>query len=157
MLCVVESASKTLLTLLRAVRTDSTKLCKWVRVCALSEEVPREFRVFAVRAHRGADEDDFTAPNANDWLRFVFGTLRCLLELGREVASMADEKSQENFLASNKSAQVMTRIPSLARVRSFGSCPDMCSVDEYLETFDTPVDFTLESEKVWPVESPLRF
>lgn len=170
MLCLVESSTKVLLNLLHLLqRPANSKLLRWTRVCSLAEEVPREFRVWAFRAHRAADEEDFQPPK--DWLRLVFSTLKGLLELGREVASMADEKTQEAFLSTNKSAQVMMRIPSLARVRSFGSCPEMCTVDEYVEMFDTPVEFTLgllfcfcvvigvlfaESERVWPVEPPVK-
>ncbi len=70
--------------------------------------------------------------------------------------AMSDSKAQE-YMLFGSTRQFMQRIPSPAQLLLFSTCDDLCSIKEYLEIYDTPIDFTLESEKVWPVEPFLKY
>jgi len=152
MVHLVEAPTKVLLALLRALSKEKV-MFKNARVCSFSEELPREYRVWAARSTKTAEEEVLP----KDWSRVIFGTLKGLLELAREVLpSMSEEKSVE-FLATSTTKGVMSRMPSAQRVLSFAHCEDLCSVPEFLDIYDKPIDFTLESEKVWPVEPFLKY
>jgi hypothetical protein len=48
-------------------------------------------------------------------------------------------------------------VPTSERLQAYSSCDELCSVREWLDIFDSPIDFTLESELVWPVEPNLTY
>lgn len=137
---LIEGPTRVLVELLRTIRKDGGALLKQTKILSFSEEVPREFKVWAVRALRPLDEEDFQAPK--DWLRASFTLLKTFLELGRETQSSSEEKALEH-LTKSETKQFMARIPSVQRVVAFAACDEMCSVDEYLEIFDKPIEFTL--------------
>jgi hypothetical protein len=139
---------------------------------SFTEEVPREFRFWAFRAHVKMPSDDFISSTlgANlqrDALKLCFETLKNMLELGREVGTMSVEKAiefiqgPENLaptLAPPLPKQVANKLPSAERLLAYiHQLPDLCSIQEWLEIYDTPIDFTLENEKVWPVEPFLKY
>jgi len=153
MVHLLEAPTKVLVTLLRALSKEKT-MFKNMRVCCFVEEIPREYKVWAARATRTADEEVLP----KDWVRVIFGTLKGLLELARDANEMkaADEKVVE-FLTKTETKPVLSKLPTAQRVMAFSHCEDLCSVEEFLEIYDKPIDFTLESEKVWPVEPFLKY
>ena len=182
---LLEAPTKVLFALLRALRKDGSNssggtgsapspppVLKNARICSFSEEVPREYKVWAARQLKVPDEEEFQPPK--DWLKAAFTLLKSFLELGREVQSMSDEKAVD-YLQKNESKQFMARVPSVQHVLAYAQCDEICAIDEFLGIYDKRIDFILgavlslvcqlrcsllfaipESEKVWPVEPFLK-
>ena len=86
-----------------------------------------------------------------DWLHSIFESLRNLLELARELHHIAlTEEKQIDFIQSNNSKQLLSRIPTVERIIAYQQCEDLCNPIEFLEIFSEPMKFILESERVWP-------
>jgi len=150
------------------------------RVLSFVEEVPREYHVWSFRSVRvppseeypagPAPNSDKSAPNSgllvaipnldreDVALQLVFETLRHLLELGRSIAATAEEKAVE-YLQSSVAKQLLSRLPQQEKLHAFlhQLHEQLPSVTEWLDIYDTPVELTLESEKVWPVEPFLKY
>ena len=84
------------------------------RVVTLTEEVPREFPVWVCRHITDYPAGEFAKPK--DWLPEVFGTLKGLLEMGREMVGMSDADATEHLM-SNTESQFLARIPSVDKYR----------------------------------------
>jgi len=69
---------------------------------------------------------------------------------------MSEEKALD-YLSNNSSKQFLNRLPSAERIVAYSAIDDLSSIDEFLEVYDSPIELTLESEKVWPVEPFLRY
>lgn len=153
---MLEASSGTITKLLRALK-PGTEGCilKDVRICSLSEEVIREYPVWVFR--QISVEDSGFEKGEDSWLNTVFSAVENLLELGRECGPMGNAKAQEFLMGSTDRKTLTSRVPSASMIKSFEKCPDLFTVDAWLEVFDVPIDFTLEGEKVWPVEPPLRY
>lgn len=157
--CIVhclEAPTSTLFEYVRSLKEKSpSNILKNTRICSFTEEVPREYPVWGFRV-LGQPEDIFDLPK--NWLAFIFETLQAFLELGREVAGKTDPKAAVAYLNNGGiSRGVMVKLPTLERIQGFAKCPDLCTPDEYLDIYDTPIEFTLEGELVWPVEPFLRY
>jgi hypothetical protein len=152
------------------------------KVLSFVEEVPREFHVWAFRSLRVSPSEEFPAgpaPNSDDkdsssnpnggllvpiphldrdGLKLVFEVLRNLLELGRSVSATAEDKAVE-YLQASVAKQLLGRLPPQEKLHAFlhQMHEDIPSIPEWLDIFDTPVELTLESEKVWPVEPFLKY
>lgn len=152
---LVESSTETLNTLLRTLQNPPNRkpLFKRCRVCSFTEEMPREFRSWSIRSLRQPNEE---MNPLQDWTKVTFDLLRHLLEMGREIVSMPEEKAIE-FITTSQSKQFLARIPSAERVLAVCGQEDIYTIDEYLEAFDAPIDHVLESERVWPVDPFLRY
>jgi hypothetical protein len=151
---VVEASTKTLLTFLRELNeaAKETQIARNLRVCYFSEEVIREFPLWSARSFRAAPESEIQSTNV---LKSTFDTYKSIIELAREVKSMPSVGKAKEFMSSSKPLLVQ-RIPSSERVQSYARNPELCSVGEYLEIFDSPVECMLDSERVWPVEETLK-
>lgn len=97
--------------------------------------------------------DEWQLPK--DTLKVVFESVKNLLELGRELTSMSEEKAID-YIQTSTSRQLTSKLPSSERLCSYLTLNELCSIEEWLEIYDRPVHFTLESEKVWPVEPYLK-
>jgi hypothetical protein len=157
---LLESTTNTILQYLRhitALSSLSPSLLNplQIKVISFTEESPREFSIFAGRSIR-LPADEFVSPK--DWLRFTFESLRNLLELARELQHVGQsEEKQVEFIQNNNSKGLLARIPTAERIVGYLTCEDLCSPQEFLELFDSPVEFVLESERVWPSEPFLKY
>lgn len=86
----------------------------------------------------------------------MFEIYRHFLELGRECGGMTEEKAAE-YLEKSQAKQFIQHIPTAEKITFFGDCDDLCSPQDYINIYETPVDLVLESEKVWPVEPWLKY
>jgi hypothetical protein len=184
MLQLVEAPTKVLVTLLRnlaevsqtsgskaggkgatsflpGAATNQAPLLRTSKVLSFTEEVPREFHIWAWRALR-MPADDFMNSTLGlnlqrDSLKVLFETVKNLLELGRELSGMSEEKAID-FIQTSVSRQFTSKLPTSERLQAYiHSIEDLCSIQEWLDIFDTPIEFTLENEKVWPVEPFLKY
>jgi len=121
------------------------------KVCLFNEEVVREYPMWQGREAKIISEPDITI---NNLLPAVFDVHRGLLELGVEARATGDGIKARDLLLGNK-PQVLARIPSAERVQAL-LATDLCTVAEYLDMYDAPVEFTFDSERVWPAENPLE-
>lgn len=130
------------------------------KILSFTEEVPREFHVWAFRSLRVPAQEEFmSGPGAHlerDALRLAFDTLRNMLELGRELSALTEEKAID-YVQSSVAKQLLSKLPSQEQLQAFiHAVDDLATVPEWLDIYDTPIDFTLENEKVWPVEPFLK-
>jgi hypothetical protein len=124
------------------------------KILSFNEECPREFGVWCSRIIRIPVDEEFQ--NQKDLIRFTFETLRNLLELGREAAALSgSEEKQLDFLLNSQSKQLIQRVPTAERIAGYMTCEELFDIESFLESFDAPVEFELESEKVWPIEPAL--
>jgi len=153
---VFEAPTPILFDYLRMLKAGaSTNFLKNARICSLTEEIPREFPVWGFRV-LSQPEEEFVVPD--NWLECIFQTLQGFLELGREVSGKTDPQQAQKYLETGQlSRTVAAQLPHVERIQGFVKCTDLCSVDQYLEIYDTPIEFTLEGELVWPVEPFLRY
>eukprot|EP00823_Brevimastigomonas_motovehiculus_P008328 TRINITY_DN7611_c0_g1_i1.p1 TRINITY_DN7611_c0_g1~~TRINITY_DN7611_c0_g1_i1.p1 ORF type:complete len:299 (-),score=88.79 TRINITY_DN7611_c0_g1_i1:455-1351(-) len=124
-------------------------LLRNVRICSFSEEVPREFPRWDVRAVR-VQSEEFSRPS--DFVQAIWSILKSCLDLGHELQQMSEEKAGD-YIANNNSRQFLQRIPLPQQIMAHASCDDLCSVSDFLSIYDSPIECTLESEKVWPAEN----
>lgn len=123
------------------------------RICSFTEEVPREYSLWGFRVvHMHSDQDDVP----EDLAKAVFETLKNYLELGRELQAMEDDRAYD-YVSTSESRQFLGRVPTVERINAYTKSTDLFSLEEYLELYDKPIDFTLESELVWPVEPFLKY
>lgn len=137
--------------------TAALPLLKSSKIVSFVEEVPREFNVWAWRQIRMPADDFLTTANLQrDSLKLLFETVRQLLDLARELSSLPEEKAIE-FLQTSMTRQLISKLPSSERLQAYIThIDDLCTMQEWLDIFDTPTDMVLESEKVWPVEPFLK-
>jgi len=156
-------------------------LVRSIRILSFNEEVPREFHIWATRLVRVAVDEEYAAAyqmaagNSHseggqasaaatsinwerDGLRICFETVRGFLELARDISGLSEERAIE-YVTSNHSKQFLAKLPPTEKILAIihAYSEHLCSIDEWMELFDTPVDITLESEKVWPVEPFLKY
>jgi len=125
------------------------------KVCAFSEEVPREFPVFAVRAVKATSED-FAAAASVNMTKIAFDTYRHLLELGRESAAQPADKQAE-YLERSQARQLLNHVPAADKLAAFGACADMPSPAEWVAIFETPIEVEMDSDLTWPAEPWLKY
>lgn len=128
---------------------------------SFSEEVPREFHMWAFRSMRLPVDDFASSPLglqlARDAVPVVFDSVRLMLELGRDLAGMTEEKAID-LVQTSQARALTTRLPTAERIKAYlHSCDELASIREWLNIYDTPIEFTLENEKVWPVEPFLKY
>lgn len=152
---LLEAPSKVILEFLQllAPKQKGAALLQHSRVCLFTEEVPREYPVWGFRRVEQAPEEFFPPKT---WLKIVFESHRNFLELGRELGAMSKEKALE-YITTTNSKNFLSKLPTVERVQAYSECDDLCSVEEYLEMYDTPVALVLEGEKVWPAEPFLKY
>jgi len=157
---VLEAPTKVLMDLLRVFGTTSSKrkdekkptaplLCN-IRVASFTEEVIREYPLWTGRKFKAQEEGEYQPAN---YLDATFNIYKDLLELGHEVRSM---KSRVKQYLHGLKPQVVGRLPSSEKLAALAKSDELCSVDEFLEVYDKPIEHTLESEEVWPVEPYLK-
>ena len=123
------------------------------KVCAISEEVPREFVVWGRRVLR-VPADDLPAGTVNP-VKLAFDLYRAALELARGCAAMADDKALD-FLERVHPRQ-LPAMPTVEKVAALQAADDVCTPAEWMAIFETPLNLALESETVWPVEPWLKY
>lgn len=122
---LLEAPTKTLMALLRKLNTDTqTKEGEYsfltdLRVCSLSDEVPREWPLFAFRSITLDAVEEYEAQS--DVVKAVFKTLRQLLELGRELRGMG-ERAQA-FVETSMTKKLLNGIPMVRSRSSVSSSP----------------------------------
>lgn len=151
---VMEASSDTITQYLRLLHANTSMLTN-VQICSLSEEIPREFNVWAFRSI--TLEDSGFEKGDMDWLEVIFGALEQFLELGKHCSQMNQAKAVQFLQVGTDKKTLFARLPTVSQIKSFQKCPDLFGVKEWLELFDVPIEFTLEGEKVWPVDPPLRY
>lgn len=139
---------------LRANLGELTPPLRDYRVCSLSEEVPREWPVFACRYQATDSLEDYEG--VMDPLKTVFATLRALLELGRELQSM-DAARARAYVEKGTQRTLMNAVPCVEEVVCYKKIADLCSLQDYLDIYDAPIQVDLESEQVWPAEPFLKY
>jgi len=134
-------------------------LLKRCAILSFTEEVPREYHIWATRSMRPQPEEssELAQKLNKEPLRIMFETLKNMLELGRDLAPMNEEKAID-FIQTSTSKQLSLKLPSTERLAAFlDRVDELCTITEWLEIYDTPIEFTLENEKVWPVEPFLKY
>ena len=147
---------------------------------ARAQEVTHEFRHFSVRhaAVSGkAEHEDFARIDGGN---LVFDACTAVLATGRALSATDDpEVAQECFQrgvappptavggsaesaapapASSKPLPLPTKLPmSVEHVTALCAVSLAMTVDEYLAEFDSPVQYTLESELTWPMEPFIKY
>ena len=108
------------------VASKSYMVCplKNPKICSFTEEVPREYNIWGVRAVRLA-ADEWSNPK--EWLKTVFESLKNLLELGRELVGLQEEKAAD-FIVNSTSRQLLNRIPSFERIQAFSTLDDLFNI-----------------------------
>lgn len=134
-------------------------LLKSSSILSFSEEVPREFHIWAFR-HMKLPSDDFASSGMNlqkDGLKLCFETVKNMLELGRDLSNLTEERAID-YIQTSVARQLTMKLPSAERLIAYIHTlhTDLCTLEEWLEIYDTPIEFTLENEKVWPVEPFLK-
>ena len=162
--------------------TTSTVGATTTRVVHSTEETPRSFHVFAVRAIRIPAADDWPNPPPsrsatvtsglpstliapphaiNPLLTFTFGTLHALLALGVYVRGLGDERSvQLEWLCSSMHRVLLASVVSVERVAGYEGRDELMRCDEWLELFGRQGGLSegrSEREQVWPIEQYIQF
>eukprot|EP00455_Lapot_gusevi_P003596 TRINITY_DN11466_c0_g1_i1.p1 TRINITY_DN11466_c0_g1~~TRINITY_DN11466_c0_g1_i1.p1 ORF type:complete len:256 (+),score=7.40 TRINITY_DN11466_c0_g1_i1:251-1018(+) len=155
----IEGPMRSLMVLLRELseRCKSTPpLFSAIRICNSQEEVYREHRFFTYRYMQlgRAENDDY---KRQDPSALILEMLKSTVELGRELSKMDEMGNALTYLNSNRHA-IVQKLPTTPDVIAYLVLLEiLMTLEEYLQLFDTPVHFTLESELVWPVEPFLKY
>ena len=124
------------------------------------------FRHFSVRhaaASGKAEHDDFTRVDPGN---LVFDACMAVLSVGQSLSLTEDPQvAQDCFQrglvpgqAGGKGQSLLGKLPaSNEYFNALCSCPPLMTVPEYLQEFDTPVHYVLESEKTWPIEPFIKY
>ncbi len=155
---LLEAPSKVLMHLLRTLHESSenpsTAVARNIKVVHFTEEVSRQFPIWQLRSVKIVSETDCTV-SSGAVLKAVFDVMKGILELGREMKSLANSLKAQEHIHSTKNA-VMQKIPSSERLRAFCAADELCSLSEYLQIYDAPAEFSPDSEKTWPVEEFIK-
>lgn len=152
------------------------------RVVHFTEETPRSFGVFAVRAVRVTASDDWpnpppsrsstvvsgqpstlTAPphTVSPLLSYTFNTLHSLLVLGLYVRSVDEERSaQLEWLTQSTHKVLLGAVCSVERVTGYEGREELMRCEEWLELFGREGGLSegrSERERVWPIEQYIQF
>ena len=152
------------------------------RVVHFTEETPRSFHVFAVRAIRVVASDDWPNPapsssgtvvggvpstlsapphTTSPLLALTFGTLHSLLALGVYVRGLGDERAvQAEWLTGSTHRVLLASVVSVERVVGYETREELMRCDEWLELFGRQAALSegrSEREQVWPIEQYIQF
>lgn len=129
-------------------------------ILSFTEEIPREYHIWAFRSLRLANtqEEMNVTQLVKDPLKSVFETTKNLIDIARDLHAMNEEKSID-YIQTSTTRQLTSKIPTSEKILTYLhhlSADYLCNLEEWLGIYDTPIEFTLENEKVWPVEPFLK-
>ena len=152
------------------------------RIIHFTEETPRSFHVFAVRAIRLTAGDEWPNPppsksttvtgglpstlsapphTISPLLPFTFGTLHALLALGVYVRGLGEERAaQLEWLCASMHRVLLASVVSVERVVGYEGREELMRCDEWLELFGRQGGLSegrSERERVWPIEQYIQF
>eukprot|EP00755_Sulcionema_specki_P022128 Sspe_Gene.75762::Locus_47333_Transcript_1_1_Confidence_1.000_Length_863::g.75762::m.75762 len=139
------------------VKADEEDTCQDSVVIAYTDDIgERSFSKWTTIEQ--ANHGEPPPPTEDGLAKCIVDLIYGLKELGKLI--FQKEKLQMmQFLAGVKSTHPET-LPSINQIDAFIGHPgkDLClSVDEFLDTFDKPVDLKLHGELIWPVPPPLHY
>ncbi|GAB5367720.1 hypothetical protein AAMO2058_001255200 [Amorphochlora amoebiformis] len=112
-----------------------------VKIMSFTHEIGRCYRRWSVTEAMAEADDEKKV----DFSGLLWGTLKKLLQMGLESKGIPTEKAIQRFA------------PSIHQLSVITSHPDLCSPAEYMEIFQSPLDFTLSSDKIWPMDKLIKF
>eukprot|EP00472_Partenskyella_glossopodia_P009404 CAMPEP_0197515362 /NCGR_PEP_ID=MMETSP1318-20131121/525_1 /TAXON_ID=552666 /ORGANISM="Partenskyella glossopodia, Strain RCC365" /LENGTH=250 /DNA_ID=CAMNT_0043063721 /DNA_START=20 /DNA_END=772 /DNA_ORIENTATION=+ len=140
---IIEAPTKVLEGLLRElVKAEQKELIKDCRIISFTEEVTRFYKKWTIN-ESSPDADE---PREQETHVLGWSLLQKMLQLGIE---SGEEAPSEKLL--------LKYVPSTQKMLKVASSNDLCSPAEYVEIFNSPIDFTLGNEKMWPVEDLVKF
>ncbi|CAM9216123.1 unnamed protein product, partial [Choristocarpus tenellus] len=90
--------------------------------------------------------------NREDPIEASWGVLDKLAELAKEMS-----QQQSSISASELKRKFYHLVPSNERVLGLAESNKNMTLSEYLQVYDTPISAILESERVWPIPSIMRY
>ena len=138
---------------IRALVADKDKHGMWpIQVLLQTDNVPPDTIKLYDIAQIDSMKQDFFSPNAvlEVSIAEVYNAILSLCEI---YSSLSSSQRQE-AMSTNLIRDYFKHLPADFRVLSFAENTDITTLEEYLEIFDQPLEWTPMFETLWPPQAP---
>ena len=157
LVCIVECGAEDAMSFLGRLRDHlkhpDTATVKCVTLLAACEDCPS--RVFSGWECRFVTKPRETGVDlaSEGALTIANGVYANLVLLGKKLTERRLTKVDYNSALDNLKQYFGEYVPSSERVVALSETSDLMNVGEYLELFASPINLTLESDSLWPVQA----